>query len=412
MEVVLIDPERALELVASHCPRPVATHVAVEDALGHVLAEDVRSSLALPAFDNSAMDGFALRSQDAEGATRSRPARLQLGQPVYAGDVARRGLKRGSACAIMTGAPMPRGADTVIQKEIAVVEKDCLVVAAPVPLQRHVRKRGEEVARGEKLLAKGTLINAGIVGILATVGRSRVRVYRKPRVAVITTGDEAILPGRRLAHGQIYDSNTPMLVTMTRDAGFEVVRSRRVKDHVGGMTSAISAALRASDVVIISGGVSVGDRDYVRQVLDGIGVNEVFWRVKQKPGKPLRFATKGRRLVFGLPGNPAATFTCYYVYVYTALRQMAGFRDASLRGKMLELREPVARDAGRWRLLKARTLTGTKPGVVALSRQASHMISTLAQTDSLIAIPPGEDDAPVGELVKTYHLPGREVLGA
>jgi molybdopterin molybdotransferase len=408
MEVVLIDPERAQELVAKYCPKPLTRRVTLEDAPGHVLAEDVCSTLALPAFDNSAMDGFALCAADTLGASPSRPVRLRLDGVVYAGDIARRGLARGAACGIMTGAPMPTGADTVIPKENAVVEDEHLVITAPARLHRHVRRRGEEVARGERLLSKGTTINAGMVGVLASVGKRSARVYRKPRVAIITTGDEAVPPGRRLAHGQIYDSNTPMLAAMTRDAGFEVVRARRVRDHVAGLTSAFKAALRMSDVLVVSGGVSVGDRDYVRPVLERIGVKEVFWRVRQKPGKPLHFATKGRRLVFGLPGNPAGAFTCYYAYVYPALRRMSGVDDAGLRGEMLALREPVKKDAERWRLLKA-TRCVDDAGVVALPRQGSHMISTLPRTNSLIAVPPGAGELEAGTQVLTYRLPVEEV---
>ncbi len=221
---------------------------------------------------------------------------------------------------------------------------------------------------------------------------------------MIATGDETIEPGTRLHAGQIFDSNSPMLRAMLLQMGIVPVRVRRVGDRHASLSSTIRAALAISDVVIVTGGVSVGKRDYLRSVLQRLRVREVFWRVAQKPGKPLYFGSRGRRLVFGLPGNPASVFTCFYVYVYPALREMAGHRDGALSRAVLRVSATIAADPAKWRFLKARR---DRDGHVDPSpHQGSHMITSLATADSLMVVPP--DDDRNRELVETYRLPYSE----
>ncbi len=407
----MIDPAQALRLIANHTPRPVTCGVSIDDALGHVLAEDIHARAPFPPFDNSAMDGFALISIDTRTAAPSGKVRLNITGTVFAGDSRRHKLNAGEACGIMTGAALPAGADAVIPRELAVVEDDRLVVAKPVERSRHVRSKGEELARGDQVLSVGTLVHAGAVCALATAGRARVRVYRKPRVAVIATGDETVEPGRPLAHGRIYDSNSHMITALLRGMGIEPVRVRCVGDRVGALTSAFAAALRVADVVVIAGGVSVGDRDHVRDVLHSQGVREVLWRVSQKPGKPLYFGAKGKRLVFGLPGNPASVYTCFYIYVYETLRRLAGFRHPALAVETRALQTAIRRDPSRWRFLKAIAPAG-EGTVTELPGQGSHMVSSLVQTNSLIEVPPGDGIIEKGTSVTMYRLPIEEVHGA
>jgi len=401
----MISPRAAQRLIARHALRLESVSVPIEDALGHVLAEDVRSSMSLPRFDNSAMDGFAVRWDDTTDAAADRPVSLQIDGTVFAGDNATRSLRARHACGIMTGAPLPKGADTIIPIEDALVRGTELVVKGAVERHRHVRKQGEEVRGGAVVLKPGDVVHPGTIACLATFGRTHARVVRRPTVSLITTGDEAVAPGKRLAQGQIYDSNSYMVRAMLRQMGIDVSRSRRVKDHQTALANAIRAGLASSDVLIVVGGVSVGKRDYLRPVLDKLGVEQVFWRVAQKPGKPLYFGVKGpkkkRRLVFGLPGNPASAFTCLYVYVYAALKRMAGFDVIEPRKSALVLEGDVAPLADKWRFLKAqRTAAGT---VRELPHQGSHMITSLSRTDSLIVVPPSERDA--GEEMETYELP-------
>jgi molybdopterin molybdotransferase len=399
----MIDPVRARRLVIGHCPAPVACTVPLAEATGCVLAENLVTPIDMPPFDNSAMDGFALRSRDTLEATPAQPVRLALDGVAFAGNTSRRRLRSGHARGIMTGAPVPAGADTVLPRELAALDGDELVVSTPLPAGRHVRRRAEEARRGAALVVPGTPVVPGVVAVAATAGRARLRVYRKPRVAIVATGNETVPPGGRLRHGQIYDSNSAMVAAMVRHGGYEVARLRRVRDHRGALRSALSAALRCGDVIVVTGGVSVGDRDYLREVLEALRVTEVFWRVRQKPGKPLYFGRRSGRLVFGLPGNPASVFTCFYLYVYPALRRMSGAgEELPLRVRRV-LDAAVTRDPLRWRFLKAVSPSGANT-VSALPAQGSHMTSSLARTNAFIEVPPGDGEIAAGASVTVYSL--------
>lgn len=402
--------QTAQRLVARNCPVLGTEQRPISKALGFVLAEDVRSLVPLPGFDNSAMDGFAVRAKDTSRASADRPVRAAVSFVVYAGDGTPRVLKAGEACRIMTGAPLPRGADAVIPKENAVLEDNSLVIRRPVARLQHVRRRGEEIKRGARVLKKGTFIHPGVVACLAAVGRDAVVVHRKPIVSVISTGSESVAPGTGVAAGQIYDSNSYMAAAMLAQMGIEPLSVRHVKDKPSALSKAVDAALALSDVLIVLGGVSVGDRDYVRPVLEQRGVEKVFWRVKQKPGKPIYFGKKGSRVVFGLPGNPASSFTCFYMYVYPALRRMSGLRGVALKQTTLPITETVTPDAERWLLLKGKTRLTPKPAVEKLSRQGSHMLTSLVQADSLIVVPSSGKRVGKGTRLTTYRLPYSEEM--
>lgn len=389
----------------NHCDARGTAVVPAARALGYVLAENLEASEPFPRFDNSAMDGFAIRSADTAGTSENHQARLEIVDSVFAGEVGKRRIRRYEACRIMTGAPIPPGADAVAAKEVVSLEGNRILIGHEIEKGRHIRRRGEEVTRGDIIIRKGATIDAGVTACIASLGRARVRVFRKPTVAVIATGDETIAPGHRLGPGQIYDSNSYMLTAALRQMGMAPIRVRHVGDHPSALQSATAAAMRAADVLVVTGGISVGDRDYLREVLGRQRVKEVFWRVRQKPGKPLYFGSRDRRVVFGLPGNPASVFTCFYAYVYPALRRMAGHGDTSLPERKLPLAVSVKRDPVRWRFLKAKTVAGDRPAVCPLSRQASHMISGLVDTDRLIVVPPGDGRIEAGTIVSTWSLP-------
>jgi molybdopterin molybdotransferase len=403
----MISPESAQRLIRRHCNPLGDCVLPIADALGYVLAETVRTDAPLPRFDNSAMDGYAVRAHGTDAATATHPVRLAVVDEVFAGQTTRRRLRAGEACRIMTGAPLPAGADAVAQKEEVHLRGDEIWLDHPIAEGRHVRRRGEEIKKSQVILPKGLAIDAGAIGCLATIGRERVRVQRRPSVSVIATGDETVAPGGRLRPSQIYESNSYMVSAALRQMGITPSRVRHVKDHPTALGNAVAASLARSDVLIVTGGVSVGDRDYVRDVLSRQRVREVFWRVRQKPGKPFYFGVRGKRAVFGLPGNPASVFTCFYVHVYTALRWMAGF-SGGLVERRLPLATPVTADKERWRLLKAKLVDGPPLGVASLPRQASHMITALTETDSIAVVPPGVGTLEAGSLVTVYLLPKRE----
>jgi molybdopterin molybdotransferase len=403
----MISIVKATGLVKKHC-RPLGTvRVDIEDSLGFVLAENIRAPHPLPRFDNSAMDGYAIRSGDTRGASAGKPVELAVVDSVFAGQTSRRTLRSGETCRIMTGAPVPPGADAVAQKEEVEARPDAIFLDHAVRKGRHIRRRGREVRKGALIVERGAVVDAGAVGCLATAGRRSVRVYRHPTVAVIATGDETVTPGEKLAPGQIYDSNSYMVSAALTQMGLRPSRVRHVKDHPTALRNAVAAALRACDALVVTGGISVGDRDYLRRVFERLGVHERFWRVRQKPGKPIYFGTRGKKVVFGLPGNPASVFTCFYMYVYPALRGLAGFAGG-LPETRLPLASAVRSDDVRWRLLKARTTRSANPTVEPLTRQASHMISTLADTNSLAVIPAGVGTLKAGALVTTFLLPGTQ----
>jgi molybdopterin molybdotransferase len=302
----------------------------------------------------------------------------------------------------MTGAPVPRGADGVIPVERASVERGHLVVSATVPRGRHIRRRGEEVRSGAVVARSGSAVHPGVVSTLASVGCATASVYGVPRVAVIATGNETVVPGNTLRNGEIYDSNTPMLTALVRQAGIEPVRVRRVRDHRGALRSAVEASLGKCDVLVTTGGVSMGERDHLRPVLEGLGVREVFWRVRQKPGKPLYFGTREGKLVFGLPGNPASALVCFYVYVYPALRWLGGHADATLSEAVARVEGQIGGDDKRFQFLRGRS--SEDGSVEALPGQGSHMVTALGQCDRLIVVPPGP--APrSGRRLNTLLLP-------
>ena len=397
----MITPGRALERVRRACRRLPAESVPLEAAPGRVLARSVRSPFPLPRFDNSAMDGFAVRTRDTSAASTAAPVSLEIRPTIFAGDSAGK-LGRGEACRIMTGAPVPRGADGIIPVERAAVCAGHLIVEAPVAHGRHVRRRGEEVRNGAIVARAGSLIHPGMVSTLASVGCDPVDVHAVPRVAVIATGSETVTPGSALREGEIYDSNTPMLIALVRQAGMDPVRVRRVRDHRGALRRAVASALARCDVLVTTGGVSMGERDHLRPVLDDLGVQEVFWRVRQKPGKPLYFGRRGSTLVFGLPGNPASALVCFYVYVYPALRWLAGHSHATLPEAVARVTGRPAGDEKRFQFLRGRA--GDDGSVESLSGQGSHMVTALGQCDRLIVVPPGPAPGE-GRRLNTLVLP-------
>jgi molybdopterin molybdotransferase len=406
----MISLQTAQRHVAEHSRVLGSKQIGIDDALGYVLAQDIRSPMDLPRFDNSAMDGFAVRSRDTTDASARQPRRLRIIDTLFAGDRAKTSLAAGMACRIMTGAPVPPGADAVVPVEDVWVEGSTLSLRKPIKRWRNVRHQGEEIKKGTLVLRSGEVIHPGSIACLAACGHERVRVIRKPAVSVIATGDEAVPPGSRLTRGQIYDSNSHMTVAMLRHMGIDVVRARRIKDHPTALANSVKAALRASDMLIVIGGVSMGDHDYVRTVLNRQGVRKIFWRVAQKPGKPLFFGKKNGnkgKLVFGLPGNPASAFTCFYLYVYPALRRMAGFRNIHLTKRPLTLRNSITPDKKKWRLLKGKTDSGSGGMVSEMPKQGSHMLTSLAEADSLIIVPPGEQGESQATL-ETYRLPYSE----
>ncbi len=358
-------------------------------ATGRFLAADVTAGVDLPPFASSAMDGYALQAEDT-------PGRLPVVFRIAAGLPADRALESGEVMAISTGGAVPAGADSVVPIELVVEEDNRLTIPAPVERGANVRPVGEDVRAGELLLPAGTRVGAAQIGALAAAGVAEVTVARRPRVAVLSTGTELRAPGEELGPGQIYESNAPMLEAAFEAAGAEVERIGRVADDESEHRRALERGLGA-DVLVSSGGVSVGPHDLVRRILGELGVEEDFWGVAVRPGKPLAFGVRGRTLVFGLPGNPVSALVGVELFVRPALLALQGAADPGPSYETATLSAPVRRNAARDELARARTRPGADgTSVEPLSGQESHMIARAAAADALIFVPAGEGELETG----------------
>jgi len=336
----MISVHEAKKIIKQNLPEPLNEVLPLNSITGRVITQDIASPLELPLFDNSAMDGYVLRAAD----TLEVPLSLKIKGVIKAGDTEIPNLFTGDAYKIMTGAVIPEGGDTILIQEEANVDGDQLIIKTPVKGNLHIRKKGEELKVGAAVLNKGQLVMPGTVSYLATIGLKEASVFQTPRVAIIATGSELIEPGQELQTGQIYDSNSYLLESALKQQGITPTIYRSVGDDKTELSSVISKALAESDLIILSGGISVGAYDYVQECLDANGIEKLFWRVAQKPGKPLYFGKSkdGQKIVFGLPGNPAAVFTCYYEYVYPAIQNLKGIKDGELNELSLPMPSEVS----------------------------------------------------------------------
>jgi len=402
----MISSEQAKKLIRRCVSKLGTQKVPVERSLGYVLAKDIRSPLSLPVMDNSAMDGFVLSAKDTRKASLKQPVHLKIRGTIRAGNSAKNCLRAGEAYRIMTGAPIPQGADTVLPKERTRVHDQCLILEGVLKKGSHIRYQGEEVRKNDQVLKKNSVIHPGTIAVLTSLGLGKVTVFRRPRVSVIATGSELVRPGKRLHPGQIYDSNSWMISSALKIMGLEVVTRKTIGDQPQQIKKTVRNVLAKSDTVILMGGVSVGDYDYVKEILHQFGVRKVFWKVDQKPGKPLFFGTKRNKLIFGLPGNPASAYICFYEYVYAALQQMSGMPMPELPREKVVLREHVKGSARKVYFLKAKLeQNGRERTVAPLRYQGSHMVSSLHEANSLILMPSKPKRAPRGEKVTVDLLP-------
>jgi len=389
--------DEALARVLERTVPLAAERVATPASLGRVLREAVVSAVALPPFPSSAMDGYAVRAEDTPGV-------LPIAFRVAAGSPAASPLPAGAAAGVATGGVVPDGANAVVPIE-DVREMDAEVaISAATAAGRNVRPRGGDVVPGDLVLEAGTRVSASHIGALSAVGVGEVVCSARPRVAVIATGSELRAAGEDLLPGQIYESNRAMLAAAISTTGAQVEVLPVVEDKAKAHAEVLERAL-AADVVVSSGGVSVGPHDLVRRVARGLGVEEVFWGVAVKPGKPLSFGTKGRTLVFGLPGNPVSSLVCAVVFVRTALWALQGRMPALPEYEPGRTPVALARNAHRDEFIRARRrIDGESVVLEPLSGQESHMIVHAAAADALVHVPRGDDAVPAGSPVRYLNL--------
>jgi molybdopterin molybdotransferase len=381
--------------------RPLGAElVSLEEAAGRVVAEAARAGVDLPPFASSAMDGFALRAADV-------PGRLPIGGRVAAGHPAERALEPGETMAIATGGAVPERADAVIPIEYVVEHDNSVEIREAVAVGANVRPPGGDVRRGHVVVAAGARLGSAQIGALAAAGVDRVACVRRPRTVVLATGSELRRPGESLGPGQIYEANGALLAVALEAAGAAVERPPDVADDEQAHRAALERGLDA-DLLVTTGGVSVGVHDLVRRTLAELGVEEDFWGVAVKPGKPIAFGVRGSTLVFGLPGNPVSALVGFELFVRPALRALLGQVPAVPSYRTGRLTEAVRRLSERDQLVRARSDV-TEDGTVELEPlrgQESHMIVRAAEADALVLVPRGEGALEAGAPARFLSLDG------
>ncbi|MFB9250520.1 gephyrin-like molybdotransferase Glp [Sphaerisporangium melleum] len=383
----------------------------LEDALGSVLAEDVASPVALPPFDNSAMDGYAVRAGDVAGASEDAPVVLPVTVDVAAGDTSHRVVEPGSVTRIMTGAPVPEGADAVVPVEWTDGGTVKVAIRRPPQAGNAIRRSGEDVRAGDVVLTAGTVIGPAQLGILAGVGRRAVLAHPRPRVVVLSTGTELVEPGTPLGHGQIWESNSYTLVAAVRQAGGEAFRRGAVGDDPGAFSATLDALLGEADAVITSGGISMGAYEPVKEALSALGTVR-FEKVAMQPGMPQGFGVLGERRVpiFTLPGNPVSAYVSFVLYVKPALARMRGLPAGPPAMVTAICGSALRSPAGRRSFLRG-VLTPAAPGggpagptVSPVHGQGSHQLAALAGANALIMVPEDVTELPEGAPVEVIPL--------
>ena len=396
----MISIDEALERILLELAPLGAERVGLGEAAGRVAAEPARSAVDLPPFDRSAMDGYAVRAADTAPGVD-----LRLVGGVAAGEVATAVLEPGTAARVSTGAAIPPGADAVLQSELAIERDGHVAPDRSLAPGTHVRVRGEDVHAGDELAVAGALLTLPRISALASAGVGEVVVHRRPRLHLVVTGSELLPLGAPPEPGRIHESNGLMVGLLAGRAGAEVVDHGVIGDDREATREAVRTGLEG-DVLVVSGGVSVGPHDHVKPAFEDCGVEEVFWRVRIKPGKPLWFGRRGDTLVFGLPGNPLSTIVCFCVFIEPALRRLAGERDARPRLEAGRLTVPARASDGRTTFLTATLRAGADGTLEATptERQGSHMTGALGESDGFAVAPEEAGELAAGAPVDVLRL--------
>jgi molybdopterin molybdotransferase len=400
----LLEIEEARRLVLGAVMPLAPEPVELRAALGRVLGEDVSAREPVPAFDSSAMDGYAVRAQDVAAASERSPAVLSVIDEARAGAPAHARLRSGEAIAISTGAVLPDGADAVVPVEHTHGENGRVEVLIGAPAGDHVRHAGDDLRAGQPVLAHGALIEAAELGVLASLGLTEVECASRPRLSLLVSGDELLAPGEPQRAGAIHDSTSLTLSALARGDGAEVVSVRRMRDEADATAAALASAAADADVMVISGGVSVGVHDHVRPGLEALGANAVFWGLALKPGRPTWFGTLGSTLVFGLPGNPVSAMVTFVLLVRPALRALLGMPLQSRRPTAL-MASDYEKPAGRAHAVRCRIGVRADGWHAEITgAQGSHVLSSMLGADALAIVPTNTVAVRAGERVEIEPL--------
>ncbi|WP_175634545.1 molybdopterin molybdotransferase MoeA [Pedobacter ghigonis] len=391
----MISVKAAKDLISENITPLTPVAIPLSQASGHILAADVYARFDIPAFRQSSMDGYALKFADSE-------KELQLIGEMAAGTPTNLSIEAGETSRIFTGAPLPDGADTVVMQEKITRTGDKITLQdANLKPGLNVRAIGSEIASGALAMEKGELLSPAAVGFLAGIGITEVSVFPLPQIAIIVTGKELQKPGETLAFGQVYESNSYSLSAALKAEGIANITVYEADDDLDILQNVLQKALNQNDVVLLTGGVSVGDYDFVIEAASRCGVKQVFHKVKQKPGKPLYFGTYNQKLIFGLPGNPSSVLSCYYNYVLPAVKALS-HKNNSVTEVQATLTHAYSKPAGLTHFLKGKYENGK---VSPLGAQESYRLSSFAQSNCLIYLNETQESFEKGETVTVLILP-------
>ena len=393
----MISVDEAKKIITENIVALQPVQMPLQKAAGKILAEAIYSSVDIPAFPQSSMDGYAFSFSQWE-----QHKKLIIDGEIAAGSEAEILLAEGKTIRIFTGAPVPPGADTVVMQEKVTVQNSTIIITdETITPGTNVRPRGSEMKVGELALEKGTLLSPAAIGFLAGIGIAALKVFPNPSIIIIITGKELQEAGNPLEYGQVYESNSFTLSSALNQLHFENITILRADDDLEILTGILQQALQQSDVVLLTGGISAGDYDFVLQAASNCGVRKLFHKIKQRPGKPLYFGKKENKLVFGLPGNPSSVLTCFYEYVLTALAILTN-QKINLKTITAPLEKPFSKTNALTHFLKG-FYNGEK--VTMLDAQESYRLSSFAKANCLIKINEEQTQCVAGQMVEVHLLP-------
>ncbi len=394
----MISVEEAKKLIEEYTERLIPVTQELSKSLNQVLAEDILSPINYPPFDQSAMDGYAIVHSDI-----LKGKEIQIVGEAPAGNPYKEVITSGQSVNIFTGGKVPEGADTVIIQENVTADNRRLIVNnSTLSKGANIRTKGFQIKKGDIALKKGTPLNPGAIGFLAGLGITEVNVFQNPKIALIVTGSELQKPGTPLGSGQVYESNSFALKSALRSVHIDTINVISIGDDEEATKNALSSAIQDSDLVIVSGGISVGKYDFVGKCLREIGVEDIFYKIYQKPGKPLFFGKKKDCLIFGLPGNPASALNCFYEYVYSSLQIMRGFSELFLEKMHLPITSDCKTKKGFSIFLKGKASEGK---VDVLTGQESSNIGAFAHANCIIYLTAEKEKVKTGDMVEVHFLP-------
>jgi molybdopterin molybdotransferase len=400
----MISVAEAVKTILAHINILGTERIDIRSALGRVLAEDITSPITIPPRDNSAMDGYAVRFEDIRGATRQNPVRLKILGDIPAGYTAPQPIAAGETYRIMTGAPLPEGADTVVMQEDTEAQAGIVQIYKDDGRGNHIRRAGEDISAGDTVVSAATVLKPADIGVLSSIRKAFVTVYQKPRVAILSTGDELVDVDEELAGGKIVSSNSYSLYALVQDSGALPLSLGIARDTRDALRAKFREGLNA-DMIISSGGVSVGDYDFVKDVLQDIGAEMKFWKVAMRPGNPLAFGIISGKPAFGLPGNPVSVMVSFEQFVRPAIRKMSGHTRLFRQVIDATAQEAVAIKKDRKYFIRCRVSERDGQYVATTTgEQGSGILMSMAKANGLMIISEEKEGVSAGERVKVQIL--------